>query len=250
MKLAVISDIHLGAAQDVDEFGHEVDAFLAFLSDLELQFDRIILNGDVLEGLRGKRLGRATQRTEVFAAAARYADLVAYLQSPKFDWIAGNHDRAIAEAGVPLERKVCVDGCVLLFTHGDTFDRIEKLAPGLSALVNWTNAWVNRWTGRDADDGLYRLEAWLLGLREDPHADRFQRSAIRAARHAEANVIVVGHTHMGGVWAHANTVYANSGTCSLGRLEWLSIDTSAKTVSFCRDSTEQPPIQCVTWKAT
>lgn len=247
MRLAVLSDIHLGADPRVDEFGHEPEVFVQFLSTVEDQCDQIILNGDVLEGLRGKKLGQTAQRNEVFAAAARYDDLLRRLQGTKYNWLSGNHDPSIAELGIPQHRLMHIDGSVLLFEHGHQFDRIEKLAPGLSPLVNWYNAWMNRWTGRDADEGLYELEAWLLGLRDDPNADHFQRKAMKAALFDEADVIVVGHTHKGGVWKHPEAIYANSGTCSLGRLEWLTIDTEIQSISFHQGCPRKHPVSTEYW---
>ena len=247
MNFAVISDIHLGTEPGVDEFGHTVESFTRFLHWLESTHSKIYLNGDVFEGLRGRRLGRRGRHSEVFRAYAKHSILRDRLTSAKYEWISGNHDPDTAELGIPQYRVLEYDTTRILFVHGEQFDRIEQCLPGLSPLVNWVNAWTNRWIGRDADDGLYRLEAWLLGIREEPKRDAFQRKAVHAAKSAGADVIIVGHTHSGGVFRHPEAIYANSGTCSLGRFEWLSVDIPSRTVSFHRGSTDNPAVHISTW---
>jgi len=47
MKLAVISDLHLGAGDLADGFCHDDGEFLRFLTFLENNFERVILLGDI-----------------------------------------------------------------------------------------------------------------------------------------------------------------------------------------------------------
>ena len=248
LRLAIISDIHLAAEPRVDEFGHTTDAFQRFLDALESTSDRIYLNGDIFEGLRGRQITPIARRGETLRAASRYRPLVQRLNGPKYRWTVGNHDTTTSEFGIPSSRCLEVDSSTILIVHGHHFDRLERWLPGLSPLVNWVNGWSTRIVGRDADDGLYRLEAWLLGIREDHKKDAFQRAAVQYARRAGAQLVVTGHTHTGGVFSHPECVYANSGTCSLGRFEWLSIDTAKRAVSFNRGWPECTQVQSCTWQ--
>ena len=43
MKLAVISDLHLGRGDGADQFGHQDADFLSFLDHLEDNFERVVL---------------------------------------------------------------------------------------------------------------------------------------------------------------------------------------------------------------
>ena len=51
MKVAVISDLHLGNGGPSDNFGHDDAEFLKFLSYLERNFEKVVLLGDIYETL-------------------------------------------------------------------------------------------------------------------------------------------------------------------------------------------------------
>ena len=248
VNFAVLSDVHLGCDPAVDEFGHSEHEFLEFLDHLEATHERVFLNGDIYEGLRGRRLGTMARRAEVHSAQKRYRTIADRLSKAPYYQSSGNHDPDTTEQGLPQFHRIEVDKSVIVIVHGHEFDRINRYAPGLSPLVNWMNAWSSRWFGRDMDDGLYQLEAWLLGIRENPAEDAFQGKAIRYAQMVGAQVIITGHTHTGGVWSHSDVVYANSGTCSLGRYEWLSVDTHTRMVSFYRGWSTEHAAQSVHWE--
>src|SRR5512144_2826576 len=90
MQIAVISDLHLGPGDASDAFGHQDAMFARFLHQLENDFERIILLGDIWETLtsrrpydavEGLRRSRETHR----AIAGRFA-------SPQYVYVHGNHD--------------------------------------------------------------------------------------------------------------------------------------------------------------
>ena len=66
MKIAVISDLHLGRGDAADLFGHDDAEFLRFLDFLEGNFERIVLLGDIFETLTCPR--PLAQRRELVAA--------------------------------------------------------------------------------------------------------------------------------------------------------------------------------------
>ena len=74
MKIAVISDLHLGPADNTDLFGHDDAEFLRFLQFLESNFERIVLLGDIWETLSSKvpwtpeQALRACRRAHITAA--------------------------------------------------------------------------------------------------------------------------------------------------------------------------------------
>src|SRR5687768_5317178 len=49
VRIAAISDLHIGVRAGLDGFGHAIDAFDAWLARLEHDHDRIVLLGDVFQ---------------------------------------------------------------------------------------------------------------------------------------------------------------------------------------------------------
>ena len=92
MKLAVISDLHLGAGDLADGFGHDDGDFLRFLTFLERNFERVILLGDIWETLQSRRLGSA--REELLLARATHPEI-----ARRFELVATPRTRPIRPAG-------------------------------------------------------------------------------------------------------------------------------------------------------
>src|SRR6267154_2176348 len=81
MKLAVISDLHLGAGDLADGFGHDDGEFLRFLSFLENNFERVILLGDIWETLQSRRLGSV--REELTLARLAHPEIAQRFELPR-----------------------------------------------------------------------------------------------------------------------------------------------------------------------
>ena len=167
MKIAVISDLHLGRRDAVDHFGHEDSRFLEFLRFLESEFERIVLLGDIYETLTSR--APYQQVAELAAARAAHPELVRRFASPKYQYVHGNHDLITARTEAAPERWVVeADGVKLLFTHGHGHDWIIRRARFLSEWGVWLGAWLRR-----------------VGLSPVFHAfDRWD-AALRGAAHPE-----------------------------------------------------------------
>jgi predicted phosphodiesterase len=224
MKLAVISDLHLGAGDRADGFGHDDTDFLRFLKFLESNFERVILLGDIWETLQSRRLGSARQ--ELTLAQAAHPEIAKRFERPKYRYVHGNHDMVAGLLGVPDELQLDVDGVRLLFTHGHQNDDLIQRRLWLSELGVWLGGWIRR-VGLGA---FYRLCAKLDeargGLSLDGTRCAFQRWAVGEAARREFDVVVTGHTHRAIRSEHGSRLFLNSGSCSEGQLSFLSIDTS------------------------
>jgi predicted phosphodiesterase len=62
---------------------------------------------------------------------------------------------------------------------------------------------------------------------EDPRNCNFQAAARSAALRQDVDVIVTGHTHLGGRFPFDGRLHLNSGSCHWGRRQILEIDTRA-----------------------
>ena len=224
MKLAVISDLHLGAGDRADGFGHDDGDFLRFLSFLESNFERVILLGDVWETLQSRKLGSA--REELALARAAHPEIAKRFERPKSRYVHGNHDMVAGLLGAPDELQLRADGVRLLFTHGHQNDPLVQRRLWLSELGVWLGGWIKR-VGWGAFYRLCaRLDAARGGASLDGERCEFQRWAMAEAARREFDVVVTGHTHLAARTEHGSRLFLNSGSCSDGQLSFLSLDTA------------------------
>ena len=223
MKLAVISDLHLGAGDWADSFGHDDAEFLKFLAFLEGNFERIILLGDIWEALQSRMIWTAPQ--EFRLAQETHPEIARRFERPQYQYVHGNHDMVAGLFGVPDEFHLEADGVRLLFTHGHQNDDLVMKRRWITDLSIWLGGWIRR-VGLGA---FYRLCAkvddWRNGQSLDGSSCAFQKWAMGEAARREYDVVVTGHTHLAVRSEYGSRLFLNSGSCSEGQLSFLSIDT-------------------------
>ncbi|TNF31957.1 MAG: serine/threonine protein phosphatase [Deltaproteobacteria bacterium] len=227
MKIAVISDLHLGNGGRLDEFGHDDAEFLRFLDFLEGNFERVVLAGDVWETLYCK--SPRQQVRELRMCREAHKDIAERFERPAYQYLHGNHDIVSGNIlGAPEALHLEADGTRILFTHGHQLDWVVSRARWLSELIVWAGAWVMRMGLRPLKAVSERVETLLRGeSRDRPEKDRFQLASIQMATQSDADIVVTGHTHNGIVTHHGDRLFMNSGSCSGGAFSWLSLDTKA-----------------------
>jgi UDP-2,3-diacylglucosamine pyrophosphatase LpxH len=240
MRVAALSDLHIGVTEARDGFRHDPSRFGAFLDQLEAEHDRIVLLGDIFQTDHGAIPTRASARRHLRRAQARLRPLADRLRGPKYVYVFGNHD-AIAGAELGASEHVCLEdhGVRILFIHGHQFDPVAVRAPFAADLGTW-------FTGRLRAIGLRPAAAWLEG-RDIAIKDRrfrgpegpYARGASALAITYDARVVVMGHTHCGRIDDRARrrlvddaedrpVLVANTGSCSRGALSWISVDTAMR----------------------
>lgn len=222
MSIAVISDLHLGARTSTDSFGHDDSEFIRFLRFLEQNFQRVVLLGDIWETLTTP-LPRG-HAEELRQARQRHRELAAYLARPRFTYIHGNHDLIAGKVdGVPGELQMKERGVRLLFAHGHQSDALVMRARPLSEIGVCLGGWIRR-AGLHA---AYKVLSKLDDFRSEHSSDKASKVeswAIQHARQQGADVVVTGHTHRGRVSEHGSRLFLNSGSCSEGKISFLSLD--------------------------
>lgn len=221
MKVAVISDLHLGVGGRTDLFGHEDNEFLSFLNYLESNFERVVLLGDIWETLTAASPGG--QLAELRKAQDTHAEIYKRFQREKYVYVHGNHDLVAGKVdGVPEEYGIEVDGTRLLFSHGHQGDRLCSTARPLAELGVWVGAWIRRF-GMEL---LYTYLAKLESRRTSNTAEcKVRRWALGQASRRGMDVVVTGHTHVPTRAEAGSSLFLNSGTCARGRISYLSLDT-------------------------
>ncbi|MFZ5478098.1 MAG: metallophosphoesterase family protein [Myxococcota bacterium] len=223
MRIAVISDLHLGDLGASERFGHSDGTFLGFLARLEDAFERVVLLGDIWETATPMRFGRAAEALR--ASREAHPALAERFAGPRYTWIHGNHDLVAAKLErVPGALRLRADGVRLLFTHGHWFDDFWLRRRALHERASWLVGWLLRLGLRTAVRRLDTLDNALGGI-EDAGACPFREAAARAARAQAVDVVVTGHTHVGGCHLVGDRLVLDSGSCSWGRTSFLEIDT-------------------------
>jgi UDP-2,3-diacylglucosamine pyrophosphatase LpxH len=235
MRVAAISDFHIGASARADVFRHREDTFLAFLDRVEADHDRVVLLGDLFQTEHGWGVSRRAAADQLARAQARVPRLWRRLRGDTFVYIHGNHD-AIAGSvcGARGDWRLEVDGFAVYFTHGHQFDPLlRRIYPAAR-----TATWIS---GRLRSAGLRRLPDWLehqdivqkhrrFGHSDGPYA----RGARALMRRHRADAVVMGHTHVEQRLELPEGIFANTGSCSMGRLVWVSVDGRRRTVDVVR----------------
>lgn len=224
MKVAVISDLHLGVGDRSDRSGHQTDKFLKFLDFLEGDFERIMLLGDIWDPMTtpcpvDPREGLRRCREAHKALSDRF-------DTKPYTYVHGNHDIAAgALEGAPEHFTLEADGVRLFFTHGHHHDVLVRHAPWLGDFGVWLGGWILRMRMSPLYSFVERLDSARCGL--SPHAKdcSFQRWAVEKARERKVDVVVTGHTHLPLKRQHDDVLFLNSGSCAQGRFTFLSIDT-------------------------
>lgn len=224
MRIAVISDLHLGRRDAIDHFGHDDSDFVRFLKHLEGSFEKIVLLGDIYETLTPKN--PLLQRRELHLAREAHPEIVKRFARPQYTLIHGNHDLvAASELNAPADLFLHVDGVRMLFTHGHLHDWMIRRARRITELGVCLGGWLRRVGMHAVFRAFDALDYRLRGASPEPHRCSFQRWAMGMAHQRQADVVVTGHTHIATKAEHGDRLFLNSGTCSKGRLSYLALDT-------------------------
>lgn len=225
MQLAVISDLHLGAGDDLDAFGHDDADFLRFLDFLERNFETVVLLGDIWETLTEPRFGRTEHALE--RARGFHGDIARRFASSKYRYVFGNHDLVAGRTDeAPESLIVEADGVRILLTHGHQEDALIQRARWISEVGVWLGGWIRRLGQRSLYETCSRLDELRTGLPAGANASAFARWAYALAGWHDVDVVVTGHTHHARRDEVGDRLLLNSGSCSEGRFSFLSLDTA------------------------
>jgi UDP-2,3-diacylglucosamine pyrophosphatase LpxH len=241
MKIAAISDLHIGPRPGTDAFGHQDGAFAAFLDALLVWADVVVLLGDVWQADHGLRRGPAAEAAQLHAARARSPWLTDRLRDPKLRLVHGNHDRiAREELGAATALRLGPPGQEVLLSHGDAWDAVIDKAPLLSATGTWICGRLRGAGLPGVADALEHHDVEIKAQRVHAPGGPTLRSAHAAARAAGVHMLVMGHTHVNlddslEVDGHRTRVL-NTGTCSRGRWSGVAIDLSRGAAATVADA--------------
>ncbi|HEU5079639.1 MAG TPA: UDP-2,3-diacylglucosamine diphosphatase [Opitutaceae bacterium] len=216
LKTVIISDVHLGI---VDCKIREVNHFLKYT-----RCERLILNGDILDGWRLKRTGYWPK------SHMRFVRLVLKkLEKKDTDviYLRGNHDDVLAKF-LPLEfdNLRIVEDFIhetprgkYLVLHGDVFDTVTKNFVFLAYIGDWgyralmrLNRLYNKlraWQGKEYYSLSKAVKARVKSAVS--HVSNFETHIAQLARSRGCNGVMCGHIHTAADKMLGEIHYLNSG---------------------------------------
>jgi UDP-2,3-diacylglucosamine pyrophosphatase LpxH len=235
MRIAAISDFHIGSTDRVDCFRHEPREFHRFLDQLEATHDRIVLLGDIFQSEYGPWLGARTETEELRAAQKRVPDLWKRFQGHGYDYLHGNHDAVSATVcGAMTDLRISDEGFVVYFIHGHQFDPLFQRLYPVARVSTWFSGRVRRVGLRPFADWLEHKDVAIKHRRFQGRTGPYAGAARDLLRSQGADAVVMGHTHVPQHLSLSEGIYANTGTCSQGQYMFTSIDTRRRTVECLR----------------
>lgn len=212
MKIAVISDLHIGHSDETHQLGHSDHDFANFLFELEKRYDKIILLGDIFEV--EMEIVNSEEDTYKMSVQEHHA-ITKRFNSDKYIYVFGNHDCIAKKFGAVEHYQLRYKGRNYLFVHGHQFDRLYQavkpriaLRGGLCLLLRLKMLY--RWTS----------ESLPTVRREN---ELFQRTAIEYGSDTNYDFVITGHTHEPMI-IEGDVTYINSGTCTYGRICYVHMD--------------------------
>lgn len=230
MRIAALSDFHIGARHHTDGFRHDLARFVRFLERLEAEHDTIVLLGDIYQTDHALVPTASAARRMLDAARRRVPALTERFATAPYVHVHGNHD-AIAGAALGAPERLRLPGRFpVLLIHGHQFDPVAVRAQWAADLGTWS-------TGRLRAVGLRPLAWWLEQRDVAIKHQRFRgpqgpyaRGAQQLVHEHAVPIVVMGHTHCPDITPLRPGVMVNTGTCSGGRTMWAGIDTERGTI--------------------
>ncbi|MEM6296905.1 MAG: metallophosphoesterase [Myxococcota bacterium] len=235
MRIAAVSDLHIGLDPATDAFHHDTSAYDGFLAELLGTHDRIVLLGDIITADHAWAWGPRFARAHLRRVLGRTPWLADRLVDPRVHYVHGNHDLVARDVLGAAERIVLGEAVRVMFVHGHQYDPIARGALPLANAGTWA-------TGRMRAAGIPRVAQWFedrdVSIKDrrfrGPHGP-YARAADRLCETHDVAAVVMGHTHAARLDETTHGVSVNTGTCSCARFEWVCVDTTAREVTVHRD---------------
>lgn len=216
MRIAVLSDLHIGCTFETHQLGHSDHDFAKFLFRLEQLYDKIILLGDIFEIQMVQNLSNE----EAFDLCwSEHKAITKRFYKDKYLYIFGNHDLIAEKYGAIEKYELKYNNKNYIFTHGHQFDYLyQKSEKSLSFLgglcLKMNQKSIYKWATEQSSFGSFSIKK---------ENQKFQKNALDKAVEQGFDVVVTGHTHDPKI-IKGNPTYINSGTCTYGRINYVHMD--------------------------
>lgn len=216
VKTVIISDVHLGT---FDCKVAEVNHFLKYT-----RCDKLILNGDIIDGWRLKKTGHwPKSHTRFLRIVLKKLEK----KNTEVIYLRGNHDDVLAKfLPIAFENLKIVEDYVhetpsgnYLVLHGDVFDTITKNFAFLAYVGDWgyralmrINRLYNGWRAWRGQDYYSLSKAIKARVKQAVnHISSFEDHIARLARSRDCRGVICGHIHTPADKQLGEIHYLNSG---------------------------------------
>ena len=230
MQIAVISDLHLGRKDKLDQFARNPGAesrLYHLLAYLERHVDTIVLLGDIFDVYRTKLFGEKAfhkELREILKCYPKFTEKI--LTDPKYVLVQGNHDFPTAKVLNALKFYHVKDGSEkLTFFHGHQLDPFVEdfWARNFERFGCWAGGWLER-AGLDIT-AKRNLFSKLKALNNTWPVSKFEHMASALGQQFGADVTITGHSHHPMKFETDTGLFLNSGARVCGRQDLLILDT-------------------------
>jgi UDP-2,3-diacylglucosamine pyrophosphatase LpxH len=215
-KTIIISDIHLGAEESKAK---EVVRFLKKHS-----CDKLILNGDIIDGWQLRRSGKWKKKhTRFFRCVLKMIEK----QNTEVIYVRGNHDDFldnvlpffVGDLSIVRDYEIESNGKKFWVVHGDIFDSITTNMKWLAKLgdIGYTlllkiNKYYNNYRikrGLPYFSLSKEIKAKVKGAVS--YISDFEKELVTLARTKHYSGVICGHIHHPSIQQYGDLVYMNSG---------------------------------------
>lgn len=234
MNLFVLSDLHIDTN---DQFGTFKWNELDFILQLErirnnYKIDKIIFNGDTFELMKYRLVDIQKANMVLFK----------YFNDKDFVFIKGNHD-IVSESGLDYYSITNSKGQKIHIEHGHNADWMNGTKPG-RALGYMGFALLKLFTHFKPMMDLYlKIVAFNDQIHHIPkkyNTIKYLSYGLRLLK--ENDVVILGHTHKleshHTYYLNRKKRYLNCGSCSMGRLQGIIINTESLDYELIKESKE------------
>jgi len=235
LKIAVISDLHLGPGlmNRCSPNAHKISRWLDLI---EATHDRVIVAGDLFDLSRPRKFGGWEEH--LASIHFQWGEVSQRLEA--MEAVYGNHDRERALLGIPERIIIPTESKPIIVLHGHQFDPLIKQIPGLEKSANFAAGWFVR-LGlsplAEAMGGAVALNELVESQfrRDDPDDRDLSRQGAHRQLQQGFSMVIMGHSHLLRLVRLPEGDFVNSGSWVCGHAEWASIDTETAQVKLFRD---------------
>ena len=233
MKIAALSDFHIGSSRRGDCFRHAESAFHSYLEMLEESHERIVLLGDIFQAEHGPSLSTKGKTEELHRAQAFMPELWQRMQGPQYVYLHGNHDAvAAAVSGARETLRIDEDGFSIFFVHGHQYDPLLGRVYPLAQASTWFSGRLRNFRCNALADWLEHQDIKLKNSAFQGQRGPYVAAARELLVKHRVDAVLMGHTHVPQCMTLAEGIFANTGTCSMGLKMHVSIDTKLRSINL------------------
>ncbi len=223
MNLLIVSDLHIDCGDNFGTFGWKPKRFIKNLEKLieAYKVDKVVLNGDVFDLYK-------YSFKEVYR---NNFELISYFNRKKFIYIRGNHDlfNPFAQDSYSI---VNSKGQTIYIEHGHNADFLNGTRLGRAISMIGFSLLKKTIHLPLVEKIYFKIVEWDDQINRIPkkyNTFKYLNYALKLLR--SNDVVILGHTHKlethKTYYLNSKKLYLNTGTCSLGRLQAIVLDTES-----------------------